>query len=85
MALLQISSTNMRVPRRKKYVEEMLARFVAGTFSRIQAVLAPGEDRADLVREAVERELRRRSRPPTKSSINQASDSSDGVDECSRP
>ena len=49
-----------RVARPKKYVEDMVARFVAGTFARLQAVLAPGEDRADLVREAVEREVKRR-------------------------
>ncbi len=51
-----------RVARPRKYVEDMVARFVAGTFARLQAVLHPGEDRADLVRDAVERELKRRER-----------------------
>jgi hypothetical protein len=38
----------------------MVARFEAGTFDRMDAVREDGEDRTDLVREAVERELRRR-------------------------
>jgi hypothetical protein len=40
----------------------MQARFPEGTFDRIQAVLKDDEDRTDFVREAVERELRRRER-----------------------
>lgn len=42
--------------------EQMPARFVAGTFERIDAVLEEGEKRADLIRMAVERELKRRER-----------------------
>jgi hypothetical protein len=38
----------------------MIARFAAGTFARIEAVLAEDEDRTDFVREAVEREIKRR-------------------------
>ena len=58
------------MPRIRKFVEVMPARFVDGTFGRIDAVLTPIEDRAGFVREAVERELRRRERgaaadPPT--------------------
>ena len=53
--------------RPKKFVEEMVARFMAGTFARITAVLRPGEDRADLVREAVEREIKRRAKDSKKS------------------
>lgn len=48
--------------RPKQYVEEMVARFLAGTFARIAAVLAAGEDRADFVRAAVSREIARRER-----------------------
>lgn len=48
--------------RAKKWSEDMQARFPAGTFSRIEAVLYDGEDRTDLIREAVERELKRRER-----------------------
>jgi hypothetical protein len=42
--------------------EQTPARFPAGTLSRIDAALADGENRSDLIREAVERELRRRER-----------------------
>jgi hypothetical protein len=45
---------------RKKWAEDMGARFPKGTFARIAAVLGPIEDRTDFVREAVERELQRR-------------------------
>jgi hypothetical protein len=40
----------------------MSARFPAGTFKRIKTVLSENEDRTDFVREAVERELKRRER-----------------------
>lgn len=46
--------------RKKLWAEEMQARFVDGTFERIEAVLKDDEDRTDLVRAAVERELKRR-------------------------
>lgn len=44
--------------------EQMPARFPAGTLERIDAVLDPGtnEKRSDFLREAVERELKRRER-----------------------
>ncbi len=45
-----------------RYVEKMLMRFPAGTIERIDAVRGPLEDRAEFVRAAVERELRRRER-----------------------
>jgi hypothetical protein len=48
--------------RKKMWAEDMQARFPEGTFERIQAVLEPGEDRTDFVRQAVLRELRRRER-----------------------
>lgn len=48
--------------RRKTYVDVTPARFVEGTFARIAAVAAAGEDRAGFIRQAVERELRRRER-----------------------
>ena len=38
----------------------MQARFKKGTFKRIKAVLKEREERTDFVREAVERELKRR-------------------------
>ena len=48
--------------RKKKWSEDMVARFPDGTFDRIHKVLEEGEDRTDFVREAVEREIRRRER-----------------------
>lgn len=48
--------------RKKLWGEEMQARFPDGTFDRIAALLAKGEDRTEFVREAVEREIKRRER-----------------------
>jgi metal-responsive CopG/Arc/MetJ family transcriptional regulator len=42
--------------------EETPARLPAGTLARMDEVLDEGEKRADLIREAVERELARRER-----------------------
>ena len=62
MPVQEISPIRLRMARPKKYVEDMVARFLAGTFARIHAVLRSGEDRAELVRAAVEAELKRRER-----------------------
>jgi hypothetical protein len=48
--------------RKKRWAEDMQARFPEGTFARIETLLENGEDRTDFVREAVERELKRRER-----------------------
>ena len=48
--------------RTKRWAEDMQARFAEGTFARIEAVLSEDEDRTDFIREAVERELKRRER-----------------------
>lgn len=42
--------------------EQTPARFPAGTLDRIDSALEEGEKRSDLIREAVERELKRRER-----------------------
>lgn len=52
-----------RTGRPRQWAQDMVARFPAGTFARINAVLREDEDRTDFVREAVERELQRRERP----------------------
>lgn len=62
MSSCEISVKPRRMARPKKYIEYMVARFLAGTFARIAAVLKPGEDRADFVRDAVESELKKRER-----------------------
>lgn len=49
--------------RRKRWTEEMQARFEEGTFARIAEVLSEGEDRTDFVRTAVDRELSKRKGP----------------------
>jgi len=55
-----ISVSPSRVGRKKRWEEDMVARFAEGTFARIAAVLTDKEDRTDFVREAVRRELERR-------------------------
>ena len=57
-----VSAIPGRVGRKKRWAEDMQARFPEGTFERIAAVLADDEDRTDFVRDAVERELKRRER-----------------------
>jgi hypothetical protein len=49
-----------RVGRIKRWAEDMQARFPAGTFARIAAVLRSKEGRTDFVRSAVEAELKKR-------------------------
>lgn len=49
--------TRRRRGRKKRWSEDMQARFAEGTFARIAAVLVLKEDRTDFVRLAVEREL----------------------------
>jgi hypothetical protein len=51
------------VGRKKRWNEDMQARFPEGTFERIAAVLEKDEDRTDFVRKAVARELARRKSP----------------------
>jgi hypothetical protein len=46
--------------RKKRWSEDMQARFPEGTFARIAAALRGTEDRTDFVRTAVENELTRR-------------------------
>ena len=46
-----------------RFVDEMVARFLPGTFALLAEVLEPGEDRTDFVRMAVAREIARRSKP----------------------
>jgi hypothetical protein len=48
------------VGRKRRWAEDMVARFPAGTLARIDAVRRKGEYRTDLVWRAVEKELARR-------------------------
>jgi hypothetical protein len=46
--------------RKKRWPERTAIKFAAGTFERIAAVLADGEDRMAFMRRTVEHELERR-------------------------
>jgi hypothetical protein len=61
-----ISTMSNDVGRRRINEEQMPARFPAGTLARIDAVLEDKEKRADLLREAVEREIGRREKAAEK-------------------
>jgi predicted DNA-binding protein len=61
---MEISGKPWRMARPKNFVEQFPARFPEGTFERMKAALREGEDRADFIREAVERELKRRAKAP---------------------
>jgi hypothetical protein len=50
----------LRVGRKKRYSEDLLGRFPAGTVARIDKLRAKGEERTQFLRDAVERELKRR-------------------------
>ena len=60
MTQKKISSNIRPVGRKRINDEEMPARFPKGTLARIDDLLADKEKRADFIREAVEREIRRR-------------------------
>lgn len=66
MTLNLVSTIIRPVGRRRINEEQMPARFPAGTLERMDAVLAEKEKRADLIREAVDRELKRRERKAEK-------------------
>lgn len=57
-----ISSKPRRVGQKRINHEQMPARFPEGTMARMDEVLEPGEKRADLLRVAVDREIKRRDR-----------------------
>jgi hypothetical protein len=48
--------------RKKRWPERTAVKFAAGTFERIAAVLADGEERMAFMRKAIEREIQRRER-----------------------
>lgn len=48
--------------RPKVFEEQLRVPLVAGSIARIDAVLDAGEPRLDMIREAIEREIKRRSR-----------------------
>lgn len=58
-----------RMGRPPLYPDKTLCRLPAGTLAAIRALCRDGEMPADVIREAVARELRRRARLSSKSSI----------------
>jgi hypothetical protein len=62
LSIVNTSYEKKSMGRKKRWSEDMVARFEAGTFERMDAVRGEDEDRTDFIREAVERELKRRER-----------------------
>ena len=60
MTLIANFATHPRMGRKKKWHERMGLKLAQGTLARIDAVLREGEDRSELVRELLEREIKRR-------------------------
>lgn len=52
------------VGRKKEWTEQLRLPLANGTTARIDAVLEQGEPRLDMIREAIEREIKRRQRKP---------------------
>lgn len=59
---LVISGTKRSVGRTKINDEQTPARLPEGTLARVDALLADKEKRSDFIREAIEREIKRRER-----------------------
>jgi hypothetical protein len=51
-----------RVGRKKEWTEQLRLPLAEGTTARIDAVLSEAEPRLDMIREAIEREIKRRQR-----------------------
>ncbi len=60
MHVTVISDSRPVMAKRRRFIEKMNLRLPEGSFDRLDAVRTPLEDRADVVRVAVERELERR-------------------------
>lgn len=54
------------MPRQKEFSEQLRLPLPAGTTAAIDAVLEPQEPRLDMIRAAIMREVKRRSRPKPK-------------------
>ena len=66
MTLDRQSCNGLAVGRKKLFGTRITLPLSEGMLERIAAVLKPGEVRLDFIREAIERELKRRERPPQK-------------------
>lgn len=61
---IAICDTGTKVGRKLRYPDKIIAPLPAGSLARMMAVLVDGEDKTDLLRDAVERELKRREELP---------------------
>ena len=66
MEEIRISDTGRDVGRPKLWPDKIVAPLPKGTKARITAALHVGEDKTDFLRDAVERELKRRERAAPK-------------------
>lgn len=57
-----IHATTGRVGRKKQWTERIQLPLAEGTTARIDGLLQDGEVRLDMIREAIEREIKRRER-----------------------
>jgi len=55
-----ICDTRPKMGRKMRYPDKIVAPLPAGSLDRIAAALRPGEDKTDLLRAAIEAELKRR-------------------------
>lgn len=63
LAEKDICATPPRVGRKMEFPDKCIAPLPEGSFARIDRVLREGETRTDLLRTAVEAELKRREKP----------------------
>ncbi|AZO48087.1 hypothetical protein [Mesorhizobium sp. M4B.F.Ca.ET.058.02.1.1] len=62
MLQIQEHDIQRRVGRKKEWTEQLRLPLAEGMTARIDAVLAKDEPRLDMIREAIEREIKRRQR-----------------------
>jgi hypothetical protein len=60
LTIIHAHDTKSRMGRKKKWDERLHLTLAAGAKERMDAALEDGEDRLDLIRSAIERELKRR-------------------------
>lgn len=66
MTAFHIHASTPRVGRKKQWTERIQLPLAEGTTARLDSLLKPGEVRLDVIREAIERELKRREREQRK-------------------
>lgn len=64
MTLNHVPDMPRGVGRKKEWTEQLRLPLAEGTTARIDAVLVAGEPRLDMIREAIEREIKRRGKLP---------------------